>query len=229
MGSIWLQNASNTVGLVVQECMRIFPDSLLLGSGVYALVTQSLAYGILFLTLIESSFIYSVINTFSSYVSLLGRFPPSTGFASEKCRSGFVMPIATLDTLSMFGQYPHRYPFPSAPIFMLSVASSYIFTTLQQQKNELEALGPVYATRYYMSALFLLVILAIFISFRSSMGCDTMANLIISSVVGLILGTLLVSQNLRLFGPQSINLIGIPLLRNRTSSGGTLYICPTQN
>jgi hypothetical protein len=224
-----LESSLNTVGVVVQESMRIFPDALLLGSGVYALFTQSLAYGVLFLSLVETSIIYGLINAFSSYVSLLGRFPPSTGLSSEKCRSGFIMPIATLDTLSMFGQYPQRYPFPSAPLFMLSAACSYIFTTLQKQKKELEALGPAYATRYYTSAFFLLLIIGIFIAFRSSIGCDTMANLILSSALGLILGSLLVWQNLRLFGPQSINLIGIPLLRNRTSNGSNLYVCPTQN
>ena len=109
---------------------------------------------------------------------------------------------------------------------MLSVASAYIFTTLNQQAKELQALGPAYSSRYYSSVIFLLMIIFLFIVFRLTYQCDGFGVLILSMVIGLIIGSLLVIQNTRLFGPQSVNLIGIPLLRNRTADGKKLYVCP---
>ena len=44
--------------------------------------------------------------------------------------------------------------------------------------------------------------------------------------IGLVVGFLLVRQNISLLGPTSINLLGIPLLRNRTADGKKLYVCP---
>jgi hypothetical protein len=109
---------------------------------------------------------------------------------------------------------------------MISVAAAYIFTTLNKQSKELQALGPAYSSRYYSSAIFLLMIVALFIIFRLFFQCDGFGVLIMSMVIGLSVGTILVQQNERLFGAQSINLIGIPLLRNRTADGKKLYVCP---
>jgi len=223
-----LEKSLGTIAIIVTESMRIFPDSLVMGTGIYALLTQSMAYGVFFMSLIETSLIYILIRTFANYVNVSGRFEPTLASHSEKCRSGFTMPSAGLDTLYTFGKSPSGIAFPSAPLFMLSSASAYIFTTLQKQKQELEALGPAYATRYYVSAFFLLMIICVFIAFRFSLGCESIPMLILSSVLGLITGTLLVIQNVRLFGAQSINLIGIPLLSNRTVSGSNLYVCPTK-
>jgi hypothetical protein len=50
----------------------------------------------------------------------------------------------------------------------------------------------------------------------------------ITVALGLILGTTLVQQNVRLFGENSVNLIGIPILRSRTASGKKLYVCATR-
>lgn len=214
---------------VVIECMRIFPDALVVGSGIYALLTQSMAYAILFGSLVEASLVYRLIKLFANYVNLTGRIIPSTDSLMHKCRSGFQAPSATLESLSMFGNEPLGVPFPSSPLFMLSTASSYVFTTLSKQTKELEALGPAYSSRYYASAFFLLVLICLFMVFRISLNCESIGVLVISSILGLILGYFLVEQNLRLFGPQAINLVGIPLLRNRTADGKKLYVCPTSS
>ena len=47
----------------------------------------------------------------------------------------------------------------------------------------------------------------------------------ISIVLGLLVGTMLVSQNLKILGPDSTNLMGIPLLRNKTATGEKMYVC----
>jgi hypothetical protein len=56
--------------------------------------------------------------------------------------------------------------------------------------------------------------------------CDSFSAVMGSMAIGLILGYLLVLQNALLFGPSSINMIGIPLLRNKTVDGKKIYVCP---
>jgi hypothetical protein len=217
---------TDTIVPVVLESMRLFPDAIVIASGVYALLIQSAPYGIFFGSMLEATFIFRLIKGFATYVNLTGTFAPSYASNTPACRTGFTNPTATMEMMTLFGKDPLGIAFPSAPIYMLSVASAYIFTTLNKQSKELQALGPAYSSRYYSSAIFLLMIVALFIVFRLFFQCDGFGVLIMSMVIGILVGTVLVQQNERLFGAQSINLIGIPLLRNRTADGKKLYVCP---
>jgi hypothetical protein len=217
---------TDTIIPVVMESVRLFPDALVIASGVYALLIQSAPFGVFFGSMLEASIIYKIIKAFATYVNITGTFPPTYSSHTPACRTGFTNPTATMEMMTLFGKDPIGINFPSPPIYMLSVASAYIFTTLNQQAKELQALGPAYSSRYYSSVIFLLMIIFLFIVFRLTYQCDGFGVLILSMVIGLIIGSLLVIQNTRLFGPQSVNLIGIPLLRNRTADGKKLYVCP---
>ncbi len=209
------------------EMMRLFPDGLVIASGLYALITMSFTHGVFFGSMLEATFIFKAIQWFSRYTNMVGGIDPSRGiFNGETCRTGFSHPTATVGMLSMFGQDPLTYAFPSAPIYMLSVASSYVFTTLNFQSKELAALGPAYSPRYYVSAMLLLFLLGIFAAFRITFDCDSFGLVMTTIPIGLIVGALLVLQNSRLFGPTSINMLGIPLLTSRTATGKKLYVCP---
>lgn len=211
---------------VVSESMRVFPDAIVIASGIYALIIQSFPYGVFFGSMLEATFIYRIIKTFATFVNVTGTIAPTYASHTASCRTGFSAPSATMEGITMFGRVPLGVPFPSAPIYMLSVASAYVFTTLNHQTKELQALGPSYSSRYYTSAVLLLMTIFIFILFRLSYNCESIGVMVISMIIGLIIGTGLVQQNIRLFGPQSINLIGIPILRNRTADGKKLYVCP---
>ena len=217
---------TDTIVPVVLESMRLFPDALVIASGIYALLIQSAPFGLFFGSMLEATLVYRVIKAFTTYVNVMGTFAPSSKAFTSACRTGFTNPTATLETMTLFGRDPLGISCPSAPLYMLSVASAYIFTTLNKQTKELQALGPAYSSRYYSSAIFLLMILLLFVVFRLYFECDGFGVLILSMVIGLFVGTVLVEQNVRLFGQQSINLIGIPLLRNRTADGKKIYVCP---
>jgi hypothetical protein len=114
---------------------------------------------------------------------------------------------------------------------MISTAASYVFMTLQYQIKELQALGPAFSTKYYFSLITLAAIVLLVAIFRAKNGCDTGPVIIFSILFGLIVGSFLVFQNYKIFGDngaQAINLLGIPLLKNRTVDGQRLYICPTK-
>jgi hypothetical protein len=61
--------------------------------------------------------------------------------------------------------------------------------------------------------------------YRMFYNCESMMVVFASIALGLLVGTTLVTQNLKLFGPDSTNLSGIPLLRNKTATGEKMYIC----
>jgi hypothetical protein len=221
------QNVFNkTIIPVALETIRLFPDALVVVSGIFAILMQSLPYGIFFGSLIEATIIYRLIKFGANYANISGIVTPTADFFTSQCRSGFVYPSASMLSMSMFGEESLGQSFPSVPIYMLATASAYVFSTLSQQTKELEALGPAYSSRYYMSATLLLALLAFFMMFRVAFNCESMGVLLLSAIIGIVIGYLLVQQNLRLFGPQGINLIGIPLLRSRTAGGKKLYVCP---
>lgn len=204
------------------ETIRILPDTLIFMSGFFALLTSSLPQAVLFVSLLESLVGFHALQKMSGLFNLTYVKPSSETF-SGMCRSGFRS--ASLSDVSFFGYGGLESAFPSAPLYILSVAAAYIFTSIQNQVRELEALGPQYASRFYISVFTLLILLFVVGSYRMYNSCDSLGVVIFSIFLGLVIGTLLVYQNLKLFGPDSINLLSIPLLRDRTANGEKIYAC----
>lgn len=221
-----ITEAINTATDVIPYMLSILPDAILPASGVYALFTLSSAFGTFFASLIEARIILLGIHIFAHHY-LPGvdfdRYRPAVD-RNSFCTNKITRTIGNDDIME--GPAGHKYVFPSTPMYMLSVASAYVFNTLSNQSKELEALGPAFSTRYYVSITFLLALVSLVGSFRFMYGCEEYYNIIGSSILGLIIGTLLVMQNKRLFGDSSINLLGIPYLRNRSAGGKKLYVCP---
>jgi hypothetical protein len=215
----------STVAPVVLEMMSTFPDGIVIISGLFALLTLSMPYGVFFGSMVESSLLFRVFQSAASYLNIMKPSANPNEF-SNKCRTGFTLP--KLDTLSAFGSATMKGPFPSAPVYMISVASAYLFGTLNQLSKELQALGPSYSSRYYVSLILLMLLIFVFAAFRILYGCDGPGVVMLTIALGLIVGTVLVQQNVRLFGENSINLIGIPILRSRTAAGKKLYVCATR-
>jgi len=210
---------------VVTEMMRIFPDGLVITSGIYAVLTLSFPFAIFFSSMLEATALFHAIRYATSYLNI-SPTTASTKSYTHICRTGFTDPTTSLLSLSIFGKEPIRNPFPSSPIYILSVASAYIFSTVNSQSKELTALGPAYSSRFYMSMIFLTVLLFLFVCFRIAYGCDGYGVVIMSVPIGLFIGMMLVQQNVGLFGKESVNLLGIPLLKSRTASGKPIYVCP---
>ena len=205
------------------EMIRTFPDGLIIISGLFALLTLSMPYGVFFGSMVEASFVYRFFQWATSYLNIMR---PTVADISNKCRTGFTLP--SLRGLSAYGGADAKSPFPSAPLFMISTASAYLFGSLNQLSKELQALGPAYASRYYVSLVLLTMLIFVFMAFRILYACDGPGIAMISVGLGLIIGTVLIQQNVRLFGENSVNLIGIPILRSRTASGKKLYVCATR-
>lgn len=217
----------NTLTPVIKESIRLLPDGIVIASGFFALVTLSFPYAVFFASMVEATFLYRLIAYLASFLNIAYPELIKDRFSSM-CRTGFS--TADINTLSMFRTSDYS-PFPSAPLFMLSTAASYLFGTLNRQSKELEALGPAYSSRYYLSFMLLSMLLIIFSIYRVYYNCDSFGIILMTIPIGFMIGNFLVYQNRRLLGAngeQSINLLGIPLLRNRAANGQRLYVCATQ-
>ena len=206
---------------VIGEIVRIIPDALIWGMGFLALVTSSTSLGIFFFTLIESVVIYYGIRSFNTWLGIIPEIL-SKNSSLLACRSGFSS--VTLHTLSLFG-LDKQLAFPSAAIYIVSVATSYILSMLITFKKELETLGTAFASRLYLSAVGLSGILFILMAYRAVNSCDSFIIIIASLLSGLVVGAVLLQQNRLLTSTSGINMLGIPLLYNSTASGNPLYVC----
>ena len=213
------------------EMMRIFPDGLVITSGIYALLTQSVPFGIFCMSMLEATALYHIIRWVSSYMNIIPVTPRASGKHNAICRTGFTVPTSpTLLSLSLFSSSIESTDilqhFPSSPVYMISAASSYVFSTLHAQGNDLAALGPSFSVKYYISMVFLFVLIGAFMCFRIFNNCETPLTVMLSVPIGLLVGVLLVQQNLRFFNKSGINLLGIPQMSSVTANGQKIYVCP---
>jgi len=61
--------------------------------------------------------------------------------------------------------------------------------------------------------------------FRYSYGCESFGTLLLSVILGFILGSLLVYQNTALFGRDGVNILNLPMILSATESGKPMYVC----
>lgn len=217
-GAIWTK--------IIQPAMKtqfqILPDSILVGSGLLAILTQSYSTGMFFLSMLETSLIGGVFRSFFTKTDL-GRTMPAQTEDAVACDP--TLSTSTLETLFTFGRTNIYSTFPSFPILFLSTAISYVVGSLWQQKEELTALGADFAARFYIAIILSVLFLFTMAVYRMASGCEGAGIVILTLFIGLALGAALLYQNTYLLGRDSVNMTGIPLLRERTRDGKPLYVC----
>lgn len=204
------------------EQTRILPESVLFGVGIMALVTQSFSSSILLLSLFETLLIGTGLKNLFTYIDFFHTSPLQ--YQDSTCLPASLFP--SIERLLNFTSKDVKSAFPSFPILFLTTAASYIISSMYAQKEELEALGPEYSSRYYIAIFISFILLFSLSAYRIAFNCEGAGIVILSLVLGIILGALFVYQNNLLFGRDSTNLTAIPLLKDRTSENKPLYVCP---
>ena len=212
----------NVVKPVTNELFRLMPDSILFGSAFFALLSQSYPMAIFVLTMLEASFVANGLQRLMTYVDFAHTLPSIPEDPAKCIGSGFAPSLETLFTLK---ETTLGSAFPSFPIFFLATAASYIVGSVWSQKRELEALGGEYAARLYIAIAITTLLLFATITYRLAFECDGVGISLLTTIFGLIVGGLLLYQNVSIFGRDATNFSGIPLLRERTKDGKPLYVC----
>lgn len=209
----------------ITEQIRLLPDSILYGSLILALVTQSYSLAIFAVSLLEAGLVGTGLRNLVSYMDLM-RSAPEISPDPSVCNSSYYSP--TVEYLLHFGPTSIQSAYPSFPIYFLATACSYVISSLYMQKQELEALGPSYAARYYMGIFASFLLLITVTSYRMAYGCERVGVVLLTLFTGFLVGGLIMFQMNQLLGRNAINLTGVPLLRERTRDGKPLYVCPKQ-
>ncbi len=210
-------------GAGLREVIRLIPDGLFVGTGLFALMSQNYAVSMLFLALFETLLITVGLQNLFGYISFPDVIPTGDSMGA-KCISGFQSP--TLQTLSLFFKMGTTSAFPSPPLFVFTTAAIYVISCLQKFIPEMEGLGPGFSARYYMSIVLSFLALFIIAVYRFMTKCDSFGVIALTIIAGFVLGLVLCQQNTILFGKEAVNLMGIPTFTNTTADGKPIYICP---
>jgi hypothetical protein len=214
---------SKTIKPLGEEQFRLLPDSILFGSAILAFLTQSFPMVIFFVSMMETAGIQAGLQSLFSYLDA-NRLIPSAAAATPQCRSGFMK--STLESVSVMAGSSIPSAYPSPPLFFLSTACAYVLSSLYGLRDELEGLGSEYSARFYFAIAASFFFLLMITFYRLANSCETVGIATMSLLMGGFLGSLLVLQNWMLFGKDSVNLIGVPLLRERSAEKKPIYVCP---
>ena len=210
----------NTIIRTIAEMYNLMPDSVLFGCFVLYFLTQNLAYGVFSAFIIELTLSHRLIAWMS--VQMFG--PP----AIQKpiaCRAGYKTP--QMDIGRMF----NHDPYPSYGIFSIVSMASYLGFATSASSTALDSMGENWKTRSMVAYTFMALIVGTFILTRIFLsGCDdTLGEIIIATVLAVIVGYIFFYLNKSLFGMESMNFLGLPVLVSKgVKSNGDpteIYVC----
>lgn len=211
---------------VLTESIRLIPDSIFAGSILLALITQSYSHGMFALALLEAFLVGQGLRALTNYMDIQHTSAPTSENPAQCYPSAWAPSLETL--LDFMTTGTPQSSFPSFPVFFISTAIAYILGGLYTQKQELEALGPDYSSRFYIGLIGSFLLLFAVMVYRLVNNCDGLGIILLSLLFGSVTGLLLLYQNGYMFGRDAVNLTGIPLLKSRTKDGKPLYICTTK-
>ena len=145
---------------IYNETMRGLPDSLFLGSTIFALLTQNFPISILVLAMFEFSIVAWLLFGF---VGTLMTNTESPG--SDVCMPGIPSPYL----ISALGYIFPKTSFPSIPVFFISSSLFYILFSVLNFRQELKELGhktPEWKVRITLSIIFTIILLICFVFWR---------------------------------------------------------------
>ncbi len=214
---------SDTLVPTTQEFMRAIPDSLFLGTGFFALITQNFPLGVLVLAIAELGMSQRILG---SLVGVVQENPVKP--YSDKCSAGIPSPYQ----LSLIGKLMSEVQFPSGPVFLIAGVIAYTLSSTFNFSEELNELGkkePEWNARIPLSVTFSILFMILYCFWRYMNTCDGVLSLLGSTAIGAIIGFIIYTIHVYLFGRDAVNFLGIPLLADRAANGTPLYVCAKQD
>ena len=201
--------------------MRSLPDSLFIGTSVFALLTQSFPLGILVLAMLETTIIHRSLGGVLAQID--------SGNTMAKPGNYMCIPgIPSAYQLSVVGSLVSQISVPSGPTMFISSTLGYIILSIFNFNKELKELGerePEWKTRIPLSVTFSLLLLYSYVIWRFMNSCDSLINVLGSTIIGLLVGMGIFLVHVYLFGRFAVNLLGLPILADKSAEGKPLYVC----
>lgn len=207
------------IGPVVVESLRLLPDSMVLGTAIFTMLSGCISYAVLLFTMVELMLGQRV---FSMVISGIAPIQGGTAYKQEVCQPGLSFPntmrislLEKIGTVSMF---------PSPTMFFLTGIISYIVACIQNFSREIKTLGGNLSTRTTISAVMSSIFIFVILMFRYTYECESFSSLIVSLILGLVAGIAIMYQNLALFGSSGINILNLPIIQP-IGQGAPMFVC----
>ena len=209
-----------TVIPVSVESLRLLPDSMVLGVAILAGLSMSKSMGVLLFTMFEFMLSQRVLSMIIGGIAPIGA---GDNVLQPLCQPGFIFPnqmrISLVETVGV----PSMFPSPS--MFFLSAVLSYMMNAMQQFGREIKSLSGELKTRTNIAVVLSFLFVLSMMMFRYSYGCESFGTLLLSIVLGFIMGALVVHQNIALFGRDGVNVLNIPMIQTSLERGKPMYVC----
>jgi hypothetical protein len=209
-----------TIFPVCSETLRILPDSVILGVAILAGLSMSKSMGVLLFSMVEFMLIQRVFSMIIGGIAPVGA---GENAMQGICQPGFIFPnqmrISLVETIGV----PSMFPSPS--MFFLASILSYMLSSMQNFGREIKSLSGELKTRTNIAVVFSFLFVLAMMMFRYSYGCESFGTLLLSLILGFIVGSLVVHQNIALFGRDGINVLNIPMILSSIEKGKPMYVC----
>jgi hypothetical protein len=204
---------SGTILSTADEIHRLIPDSILFGSLLMYVLTLNASYGIFAIFVLESMMSHKFVSWMFNQVSGNSRS------ISLECRSGYKTPRYDVQRIFSHNVYP------SYGTFSIVSMGTYLGLSMGEFRQTLQTMGPEWDSRYGLAIAFIVIVSALFILVRYLKGCESVEELAIASVAGIVIGLLFYFVNSSLFGKEAVNFLGLPYLVDKSSEGSPIYVC----
>jgi hypothetical protein len=202
------------------EIIRLLPDSFVLGTVILAGLSMCKSYSILLLTMFE---LMLGQRAFSMIVGAIAPVGAGSNVFQNICQPGFSFSnntrISIIETIGV----PSMFPSPT--MFFLSGIMAYMIYSMQHFGREIKSLSGDIEVRTNVALVLSVIFMFFTLIFRYSYGCESFGSLLVSTVLGFIIGCLIVYQNIALFGRDGINILNIPIIQTSLEQGKPMYVC----
>jgi len=209
-----------TIVPVCAESLRLLPDSVILGVVILAGLSMSKSMGVLLFSMFEFMLAQRVLSMIVGGIAPVGA---GDNAMQPICQPGFVFPnqirISLLETIGI----PSMFPSPS--MFFLASTLSYMLNSMQNFGREIKSLSGELRTRTNIAVVLSFLFVMAMMMFRYSYGCESFGTLLLSVILGFIMGALVVQQNIALFGRDGVNVLNIPMILSGMERGKPMYVC----
>lgn len=202
------------------ELIRLIPDSILYGSLFLYILTHNLSFGIFGMFILEMSLSHRLISWVFSQVTGESRSIDPKSFS--KCYHGYRTPRYEISRMINLNQYP------AFGTYSITAIATYIALAMGSFKQTLNTMGIEWSSRSIFSMIFIFILPALYILIRYLSGCDTLGEMMVATVFGVMIGLIFYFINSSLIGQECMNFLGLPILINKSDNGSSIYVCATE-
>jgi hypothetical protein len=218
-----IQREVNKIGPFVFELLRLLPDGVVFGLAILTVISFCKSYAILLLSMVEIMLLQRVFASVVGSISPAGAGPNAQ---AAVCMPGFMyantMRISLLETIGT----PSMFPSPT--MFFLVGVLTYMNGCVREFERELKTLGTDMNVLSTIAIVLSITLVFMLLCFRAMYGCESLGSLLVSIILGFIMGCILLFQNKSLFGREGINIMNLPMIVTALEKGRPMYVCATE-